>query len=253
MFTDKIPIMPSVPKWLGDTVETVFSSQIHPVTVSEITYLGEKLKHVRFQGDLTGTDFLPGQVVQLRVSDTEYRHYTPSYFDRERGICEVLFYLHGKGPGSKWADNLKKGQVIKLRGPGGRLRYNVAAKYHFMFGDETSIGLFQCIKEAVNRNGQEYLCILELENEFANWPDFANLSAEVVSKTCHAPGSEAISILYSVSTPESVFWDVWKDATFYLAGRAKSVQSFRKELRKRGISGKQIRTEPYWEEGKRGM
>ena len=234
-------------------MESVLGSQMHAVTVSEVTYMDPRLKRVRFRGDLSGTRFLPGQVVQLRVSDTEYRHYTPSFFDKENGVCDVLFYLHGKGPGSEWAEGLCEGQTLKLRGPGGRLKYNSSSKYHFMFGDETSIGLFECIKDAVNSNNQEYLCILELENEFVNWPDFAKLSAEVVSKTTENPASEAIAILASVSTTESVFWDVWRDATFYLAGRAKSIQYFRKALKERGISGSQIRTEPYWEEGKRGL
>ncbi len=164
-----------------------------------------------------------------------------------------MFYLHGKGPGSSWADNLKTGQIIKLRGPGGKLKYNGAAKYHFLFGDETSIGLFQCIKNEVNENRQEYLCILELENEFANWPDFANLSAEVVAKNEDSPGLEAIKILDSVSTPDSVFWEVWKDATFYLAGRAKSIKLFREKLRGLGIQGRQIKTEPYWADGRTGL
>lgn len=245
--------MPKAPKWLGDTMETVFSSHIHPVTVSEVNYIDKQLKQVRFEGDLSRTNFQPGQVVQLRVSETEYRHYTPSFFDKDKGICEVLFYLHGQGPGSHWARSLQKGQTIKFRGPGGRLRYDSSAKYHFLFGDETSIGLFQCIKDVVNQNRQEYLCILELENEFANWPDFANLSAEVVPKSLNEPANEAIQILNSVSTPDSVFWDVWKDATFYLAGRAKSIQSVQRKLRELGINGRQIRTEPYWAEGKQGL
>jgi NADPH-dependent ferric siderophore reductase len=245
--------MPKAPKWLGDTIETMFSSHVHPVVVSEVNYIDQRLKKVRFEGDLSRIDFAPGQVVQLRVSDTEYRHYTPSFFDRENGVCEVLFYLHGQGPGSDWADKLKTGQTVKFRGPGGRLKYNRSAKYHFLFGDETSIGLFQCIKEAVDQNRQEYLCVMELEEAFANWPDSARLSAEVVSKSLENPAADAIQILDSVSTPDSVFWEVWKDATFYLAGRAKSIQSFGKKLRELGVSGRQIRTEPYWAEGKAGL
>jgi NADPH-dependent ferric siderophore reductase len=94
---------------------------------------------------------------------------------------------------------------------------------------------------------------MELEEAFANWPDSARLSAEVVSKSLENPAADAIQILDSVSTPDSVFWEVWKDATFYLAGRAKSIQSFGKKLRELGVSGRQIRTEPYWAEGKAGL
>ncbi|MEL7162659.1 MAG: oxidoreductase, partial [Bacteroidota bacterium] len=92
--------MPRLPKWLANSVETILPGQFHPVVATEVEYLTDKLKRVRFEGDLTGTSFVPGQVIEFRVTDNDFRHYTPTYYDRGAGVCEVLFYLHGKGPGS---------------------------------------------------------------------------------------------------------------------------------------------------------
>jgi NADPH-dependent ferric siderophore reductase len=245
--------MPTAPKWLGDTMELVLSRQMHPVVVSAVNYLDSIFKRVRFEGDLRGSGFAPGQVVQLRVSDTDYRHYTPSFFDEKNGVCDILFYLHGQGPGSDWARQLAVGQTIRLRGPGGRLRYDAAAKHHFFFGDETAIGLFRCLKDAVNENNQEYLCVLELDEGNRTFPERSDLTAEVVAKSSEIPAFGAIQVLDAISPPDSVFWDVWKHATFYLAGRAQSIQAFRKKLKSFGVSGSQIRTQAYWADGKKGL
>ncbi|WP_350340285.1 siderophore-interacting protein [Paraflavitalea speifideaquila] len=56
----------------------------------------------------------------FRASDRELRHYTPSAFDRERGMFEVLFHIHGNGPGSKLADRLLPGERLKVSVPGGK-------------------------------------------------------------------------------------------------------------------------------------
>ncbi|MEM6265765.1 MAG: oxidoreductase, partial [Bacteroidota bacterium] len=99
--------MPSLPKWLANTTEKLLKDQFHPVEVTGAALIAPELKRVTFSGNLSKTQFQPGQVIEFRINETDFRHYTPSVFDIEKGICEVLFYLHGKGPGSSWAANLK--------------------------------------------------------------------------------------------------------------------------------------------------
>ncbi|MFC0186364.1 NADPH-dependent ferric siderophore reductase, contains FAD-binding and SIP domains [Pseudarcicella hirudinis] len=238
--------MSKVPKWVGDTIEIVFRNQIHPVEVSAVEYLSDKLKKVVFKGNLGENPFTPGQVVKFRISDTEYRHYTPVKYDINQGICEVLFYLHGKGIGSIWAENLKIGDFSKILGPGGFLKYKEESKYHFLWGDETSLGLFKCLKESILQNQQEYLCLLELEKEHHNWVSLSGLTADVIDK------SEEDLQTYLNDFNEKC-WKNWQNATFYLSGRAGSIQSFRKMLRKKGVKSQNIQTEPYWANGKHGL
>ncbi|MEM6701005.1 MAG: siderophore-interacting protein, partial [Bacteroidota bacterium] len=115
--------MPTVPKWLANGMEKVFSRMMHPVEVSEIEYLDEKLKRVQFLGDLSKTKFVAGHAIEFRVNDTNFRHYTPSFYDKSKGICEVLFYLHGYGIVSAWAEDLGAGDQMKLMGPGGKMKF----------------------------------------------------------------------------------------------------------------------------------
>ncbi|MFT3823913.1 MAG: siderophore-interacting protein [Chitinophagaceae bacterium] len=246
--------MPSIPKWLGDTMETVFSNFLHPVEVTNITSLHPRLKKVRFEGDLSRATFTAGNVVQFRVNNNDYRHFTPCLLDKEKGICEILFYLHDKGPGSEWADKLQTGDKLRLRGPGGHLQYRSDSKYHFFFGDETSLGLVQCMKQQIHENQQEYMCLLELENDFSKWPSFAGIVADVVHKSSLEPAVEAIQWINLFLDMDNVFWNRWQEmATFYLTGNAQSIQAFRKALREQGVASSQIITQPYWAEGKKGL
>lgn len=238
--------MPKIPKWLGDTMETLFSAMIHPVSVEDVVMLDTTLSKVRFRGDFHKARFNPGNVVEFRINETDYRHYTPSVFDSEQGLCEILFYLHAQGPGSAWAEQLQKGDKVNLMGPGGNLKYREEYKYHIIFGDETSLGLVECLKTAINANSQEYLCVLELDDAHRHWPALAGLSADVVSKSAENPAREAIHYLDGLSAH-------WKEAVFYLSGNARSIQALRKALIAQDIKSSQIRTEPYWSPGKKGL
>ncbi|MEM6264407.1 MAG: siderophore-interacting protein, partial [Bacteroidota bacterium] len=184
------------------------------------------------------------------INETDFRHYTPSVFDIEKGICEVLFYLHGKGPGSSWAANLKVGDNVKLMGLGGKMKYQPENPFHFFFGDETSMGVCHQLKSAVYRDDREYLCLLELEKEYQNWPAIVGMEAEVVNKPNGQKESEAVQ---SIMALNGNMWKNWQHGVFYLTGRARSVQAVRNALRQKGVSPKQIISYAYWVEGKKGL
>ncbi|MEM9258732.1 MAG: siderophore-interacting protein, partial [Bacteroidota bacterium] len=236
--------MPHLPKWVADGVETLMSSQFHPVLVSEIEYLTDELKRVRFVGDLSHTSFTPGQVIEFRVNDNAFRHYTPSFYDRQAGICEVLFYLHGRGPGSHWAANLLPGDAAKLMGPGGKLRFRQEATAHYVFGDESSLGLATHLHRAAWAHGQPFSCLMELTAGNEDWPDLVELPARVVS------ASSPVSQL----TLEQLGWftpNPHGNSAYYLTGKASSVRVMRKRLVDQGIPKNRIQTQIYWAEGKR--
>jgi NADPH-dependent ferric siderophore reductase len=238
--------MPRMPKWLGDAVEKVFSGLLKEVTVTKVEYFDEHFKKVRFEGDLSKTNFYVGNVVEFRVNETDFRHYTPCHYDQEAGICDVLFYLHSLGLGSDWAEGLKKNDTMKLLGPAGKIRLDEQARQHLVFGDETSLGLMQFFQSAV-RPEQNLEIIAEVNDRFQYSLDTLGIVAQIAKKSHENPAGDAIRIW------ESIYCDEWKDATFYLTGRAKSIQSFRKALQSKGISNKQIMCEPYWADGKTGL
>ncbi len=232
-------------------MDVVFGHMYHPVEVTDIHYLSNHLKRVRFQGGLSKTKFTPGNVIEFRVTPTDYRHYTPSYFNAGRGVCEVIFYLHGKGAGSQWASQLRVGDKIKLLGPGGKLAYTPSYTRHFVFGDETSLGLMICIHNETHTNDHDFFALTETTLPQDEWLQGSFLQPLVyVPASFEQPAVPAIEYLNGVGAN-------WREriseTCFYLTGRAKSILSMRKYLLSCGADMKQIKTEPYWAEGKSGL
>ncbi len=227
-------------------MDVVFSGQMHPVTVmhTETPYPG--FRSVRFEGPLQKCRYTPGNVVEFRVNDTDYRHYTPSSFDSEKGICEILFYLHDRGPGSAWASQLSIGDSLRLMGPGGRISFREASSRHIVFGDETSVGLGLAIQNECRARKAEVTIIIEADktcHEFVgkNGPDWFSLDRQ-------DPHWERL--ILDTAGKRGGFLT---GTSFYLSGRAKSIQRLRNLLKENGVEARQIFTEPYWEEGKKGL
>lgn len=242
--------MPRMPKWLGDTIETVFSRMITPAHVTGVEYFLPELKKIVMKGDFSKMDFIPGNVIEFRVTDTEFRHYTVSAFDKEQQTCEMLIYLHDRGVGSKWAQGLKAGDRVGLMGPTSRIKYKNDYDAHFIFGDETSVGLMQFMAQEALWRGHNYYCLAELDEPNRRWLEALGVTAHVVEKS-YEPAAEGA--VRAIAAQPDGFWKTWNHAAFYLTGRAKSIQAVRKALTAQGIAMKNIFTEPYWAEGKKGL
>jgi len=241
--------MPKLPSWLANTMEKVISNKIYQVEVVETKMLSNNLKCVTFKGNFSDARFVPGNEVLFRVNANEYRHYTLSGFDEANETCEVIFYLNNQGPGHSLAVNIQKGDHLKLIVDRAKVKYNEEANQHFFFGDETSLGLYESLGKKVMAEDVEYFGVLELQEENLNSVAQLKLLIDTVPADANAPAKNAINWMENM---HPICWEMWQNATFYLTGRAKSVQEFKKYLKQRGVSFKQIITMPYWEIGKVG-
>ncbi len=241
--------MPKVPKWVADALESVFSGFNRKVKIENISYLHPFIKVIKFSGDLSGIKFKPGQAISIRVDETNFRNYTPSYWDSETGEFEVIFHLHGNGPGSNYIDRLKLNDIVNIGLPRGLDLYKNEFDYHFFFGDETTIGLFKSLKQVIEENGQNYIGILELNEDTMHYELKTRYGLDIVSSSINK-AQNAISFLQDL--PDRV-WKLWQNGSFYLMGNGRSIQNFRKALKEKGVNSRNIRTQPYWVEGKIGL
>jgi len=230
-------------------MESLFSGQLRKVTVSEVIYLNPYLKKITFKGDLKNITFKTGQAIFLRVDATNFRNYTPSSWNSDTGTCEVIFHLHGNGPGSTYVAGLKINDELNIGLPRGFDFYKKDYKYHFFFGDETSLGFFKSLKHVIEANGQNYTGVLELNPVSIHSQLDFGCTLDVVP-TSEQKAQHALVFLGSLH--ESV-WQLWKNGMFYLMGNAASIQNFRKALKVKGVSSRNIITQPYWMEGKIGL
>lgn len=241
--------MPTIPKIIGDFMELALSNKITKITVMAIEMPSPNIKIITFKGNFPTVKFKLGQAVVIRVNDTNYRNYTPSKWNSETGIFEIIFHIHGNGPGSSFIANLKSGDKVTLGLPRGFSIYKPEAKYHFFFGDETCISVFKSLKEKINSEEKNYLGILELDTPDAQTLKNIGIMVDIVPKSANK-AAFAIAALLNLNQK---IWESWQHGYFYLMGNAKSIQAFRKTLKEKGIPNKNIYTQAYWAEGKVGL
>jgi NADPH-dependent ferric siderophore reductase len=241
--------MARVPEWVANTMERVFNGLIRKVQVSKIAYESPYIVKMTFKGSFSNVNFKVGQAISIRVNKTSYRNYTPSYWDSENGVFQVVFHLHGGGPGSSYVSQLQLNDIVTIVLPRGFDVYRAEHKYHFLYGDETSIGLFESMQRVIEENGQEYIGILELNKESTDLKATGTLGLEIVDSSVEK-AQKAIVFLDKI--PERV-WELWKDGAFYLIGNGRAIQKFRTALKDKGVKHKNIKTQPYWIEGKCGL
>ncbi len=242
--------MPKVPKWAADAMESLFSGMFRKMTVSEIVYLNPCIKKITFKGDLKSVRFKTGQAIIIRVDDTNVRNYTPSLWSSADGICEVIFHLHGNGPGSTYIERLALNDELNIGLPRGFDFYKKDHRYHFFFGDETTVGFFKSLKQAVEENNQNYIGVLEFNDATLRSETNLECLLDIVPGSGRHKAEEAILFLENL---DERVWQLWKDGMFYVMGNGRSIQNFRKTLKEKGISSKQIITQPYWVEEKTGL
>lgn len=240
--------MPRMSKWMGDISEKLFSSYYKSTVVSEIEYYDKKLKRVRYQGEgLKNVDWQPAQEIEFRVTDTEYRHYTPMLWNEQEGYTDVIFYLHNRGPGSLWADNLKVGDEVMLIGPAGKFVAKKSHKKVVMIGDETSLSTYYGMQTLLKPNN-ETICVLEVYEDALKWAEMIGLEATMLNTSTSQVGKKSEAWLKDFLERKDA-----REYVYFLSGNANTIKILRRMLVKRIVPSKQIFTHPYWAKGKKGL
>jgi hypothetical protein len=137
--------------------------------------------------------------------------------------------------------------TAKVLGEIGSL-YRANSKYHFFFGDETSLATFSSLTYAIHANNQEYFGVLELPDACTALPEQLGLMLDIVPPS-DIPAANAIEY---IDTLHERVWHVWRTAIFYLMGDARVIQAFRQGLLARGVAEQNIVVQPHWGEDAEG-
>lgn len=233
--------MPKMPRFMVNAATSAFGKAL---TVTQVQEPAPHFRRVRMEGEaMRGITIRPGADVQFRVSESDLRHYTPCAYDAEVGAVEILFYIHGNGPGSQWAAGLSPGDEVSMLGPGGRMSLKSGAKSHVFFGDQSGVGLIEAMTRGLPGDA-DFIGAVELgEGETGI---LGGLSPKIHPRIAPAkPGDGLMEWLEEATLP--------LESAYYLVGNAGAISRVRKALMARGVSRRDIRTDAFWAENKVGL
>ena len=116
--------------------------------------------------------------------------------------------------------------------------FSTEGKYHFFFGDETSINFFNNARKRIRFPEKRYIGVLELEECYKALPEQLGLLVDIVPPK-GISAEQAIQFLHGL---EPELWQLWKEGIFHLAGRWNIILPFQKELTRMGIPDERIRS-----------
>ncbi|UQS17789.1 siderophore-interacting protein [Pseudomonas sp. HS6] len=93
----------------------------------------------------------------------EMRDYTPRRYDLDKLELEIDFVLHGDGPASTWAEQVKPGQFLHIGGPRGSMIVPDIFDSYLLIGDETALPAIARRLEGLAAN-RKALVVIEVEN-----------------------------------------------------------------------------------------
>lgn len=236
--------MPKVSPLIANPMERFFGTA---VTITHSEKVSPSLRLVRFTSEnFQKHPWESGQEIEFRINEKEFRHYTLMKFVAEEKLAEVLFYLNGKGPGSAWADELEVGRSLLLLGPGYKTSLPPEQDWYLLLGDETCIGAFAALRHALPASARVLgALIAEAENQdyvTALLPDLVPIASTDTSAR-----ERLAQWVGDLKLPQG-------SGAVHLAGNAQSIQQLRSLLTQQHLlSKKQIKTKPYWADGKQGL
>ena len=104
-------------------------------------------------------------------------------------------------------------------------------KYHFFFGDEAAIPLFDKARKKIWYPDKMYIGVLILGEQHKNIPEELGLLVDVIPRK----GEACRQAIHFLHTLDSELWSLWMHGTFHLAGGVDITYPFRNELTRMGI------------------
>lgn len=205
-----------------------------------------RFRVLELQSDaLAGKHWEPGSKIQVNIGAWETRTYTPVPVDVPNGRFRVMAWLHGAGPGAKWANAVRTGERIRFFGPRASLRGPDDTRPLVVHGDETAIAMAATFLQA--RGGTGVHAFIEAED-----PAHAEVAARAIgleNARFFPKGGDRHAVLEALARAARND----PHAGILLAGHAQSIRDTRVHLRGQGVSTARLRIKVYWADGRAGL
>ena len=214
------------------------SSREAAVTVTEVESLSPRIRRIRLGGAaIQGLKWSPGDKVKVQAGP-KLKSYTPARVNTEEGWMDIVFFLHGNGGASEWAQNATVGLNTAFVGPTKSMpQVEGEPAWALFLGDETTIGLATALLESLPTS-VPVDGVIELDETDAGALRALGLHLGVaLRKAKH--GQSLLTWLADTDLPSG-------NGVIWLSGEAMTVSELKALLIERGIERSQLKIKPYW-------
>lgn len=223
--------------------DIVSGLRLRTAQVLRAEVLGPRFRRIVLGGPgLCDAAFEPGDKLQLLTQGFRLRTYTPMRWDGAAGETELIAFLHGDGPGARWARGACAGQGAQLFGP--RRSLTLGPGRFVLVGDETSVGLALA-------SGPGRRVVLEVSDaaEVAAVLAQLGVTATLIERRPDAAHLEALAR----AVADAVADPLGPGSALVLSGQAQTLSALRRALKGAGKLPRIVRTKAYWAPGKTGL
>ncbi len=216
---------------------------MRPARIAAVETLSPHFRLIDLEGDaLRDVAWSAGQKIQVAMgSGLSARTYTPISWDAAEGRTRLLAFMHGDGPGSRWAAGLRQGDGCHFFGPRRSLELSGLGAPLVLFGDETSFGLAAAL-------GAGPTHLFEVSNLVEARAALAAVGLEPATVIGRAADEAHLAAVEAEMSRLAA-----TGAQFVLTGKASSIQRMIRGLKAAGITSSRIRAKAYWAPGKTGL
>ena len=216
--------------------------------VTNVETLASHIRLIELEGEaLKDVAWTAGQKIQVAMgSGLSARTYTPMSWDADGGRTRLLAFTHGDGPGSRWANGLRGGDICQFFGPRRSLDLTGLEAPIVLFGDETSFGLAAALRNSRQAGGALHMFEATEIAESRQALEAVGLGeARLIGRSTaddHLAAVEAEMLRLAAN-----------GAQFVLTGKASSIQRISRALKATGVVSSRIKAKAYWAPGKTGL
>jgi len=174
------------------------------------------------------------------------RAYTPRRWDLANNEMDVDFVIHGEGPASEWASNIKAGDTAIISGqPGGPYTPDTDVDWYVVGGDEAAIPAIATLLEVLPSSMKTYVYAEVLdEAEEQSFSSPAQLEVTWLHRRSgtELPGRKLAATMRQLEVPEG-------DGRIWISAEASVMRDIKKQFLDRGVDRTMLRVQGYWKAG----
>ena len=234
----------------GYVTRTLLRWLMRPARIAAAEVLSPHFRLVDLEGEaLKGVAWVVGQKLQIAMcTGLTARTYTPMSWGAEQGRTRLLAFAHGDGPGSRWIDGLRDGDMCQFFGPRRSLDLSGLSAPLVLFGDETSFALAAALLATPGLPGLNATCMFEATDVAESRPVLEVIGLGSATLIARGTGDAHLGAVAAELSSHSE-----GGAHFVLTGKAQSIQHVSRALKTAGVGSSRIRAKAYWAPGKTGL